>query len=181
MLRTACLVVLSVFALGACGETDVMKEIDRKVAERARKAEEAAEAGRDFLRKNAERAAVKSTPSGLQYEVVRAVAADVARPTAADRVLVHYEGKLVDGTVFDSSYARNEPISFVLNEVIPGWTEGLQLMKPGEEFTLYLPSEIGYGARGAGADIPPNAALIFRVELLGFDRPDGTSVKAPAK
>lgn len=174
MRRTLAL-VFSAVAVAAC-EPDVMKEIDRKVAERAKKAEASAAENRAWLEKNAAKPGVKTTQSGLQYEVVRALDADLARPTAADRVRVHYEGKLIDGTVFDSSYARNEPAEFVLGEVIPGWTEALQLMKPGEEFTLYLPPEIGYGARGAPPDIPPNSALIFRVELLGFERPDGSTV-----
>ncbi|MDX2234642.1 MAG: FKBP-type peptidyl-prolyl cis-trans isomerase [Hyphomonadaceae bacterium] len=177
MLRAG-LIALASVTLAACAEEDVMKEIDRKIAERAKAAESAVAEGQAYLAKNAARAEVKTTPSGLQYEVVRAVAEDLPKPTPTDRVLVHYEGKLIDGTVFDSSYARNEPIAFVLSEVIPGWTEGLQLMKPGEEFILTLPSDIGYGPQGAGADIPPNATLVFKVELLGFDRPDGTSVKA---
>lgn len=178
MFRTA-LIAFSCLGLLACEENDVMKEIDRKIAERAAKAEAIAVDSVEFLRTNAGKANVKTTPSGLQYEVVRAVAADVAKPTPADTVVVHYEGRLVDGTVFDSSYARNEPAQFVLGEVVPGWTEGLQLMKPGEEFTLVLPPAMGYGAQGAPPDIPPNAALIFKVELLGFQRPDGSTVRAP--
>lgn len=178
MLR-AILSAFALFSLVACEEGDVIKEIDRKREERVKATEVDTQKGRDFLTENAKKAGVKTTPSGLQYEVVRAVSADIARPTATDRVKVNYEGKLVNGKVFDSSYTRGQPIEFVLNEVIPGWTEGLQLMKPGEEFMFYLPSDIGYGPRGAGEDIPPNATLIFKVELLGFTRPDGKVVKAP--
>ncbi len=178
-MRRACLIVVACLALMACGEqNDVMKQIDKKQAERAQMAEDSARKSMAFLVTNGARPGVTTTPSGLQYEVVRAVAGDVAKPTSNDRVTVMYEGKLVDGQIFDSSYARKEPIAFLLGEVIPGWTEGLQLMKPGEEFTFYIPSDIGYGARGAGPDIPPNAALIFRVELLKFERPDGTTVSA---
>jgi len=170
---------LAVFSLAACEEGDVMKEIDRKREERLKVEQAQAQKDRDFLVQNATKPGVKQTPSGLQYEVVRTVAQDVPRPTAVDKVKVSYEGRLINGAVFDSSYARGEPIEFVLNEVIPGWTEGLQLMKPGEEFNLYIPADIGYGARGAGADIPLNATLIFRVELLQFTTPDGKVVKAP--
>lgn len=170
---------LAAVTLVACEESDVMKEIDRKREERVKVLEQDVKKGRDFLVSNATKAGVKQTASGLQYEVVRAVTADIGRPTAEDRVKVNYEGKLVNGNVFDSSYARGEPIEFKLNEVIPGWTEALQLMKPGEEFLIYLPPEIAYGARGAGEDIPPNSTLIFKVELLQFTRADGKVVKAP--
>ena len=178
-MRRACLTALASLALVACGQqNDVMKQIEKQQAERAQMAEESAQKSKAFLETNGARAGVKTTASGLQYEVVRAVSANVARPTPNDRVTVMYEGKLTDGAVFDSSYARKEPIAFMLGEVIPGWTEGLQLMKPGEEFKFYIPSDIGYGPRGAGPDIPPNAALVFRVELLKFERPDGTTVSA---
>jgi FKBP-type peptidyl-prolyl cis-trans isomerase FkpA len=177
LMRRACLTAFACLALMACEQgSDVMKQIDKQQAERAQMALDIAEKSKTFLVTNGARPGVTTTTSGLQYEVVRAVAADLPKPAVQDRVTVMYEGKLVDGKVFDSSYARKEPIAFTLNEVIPGWTEGLQLMKPGEEFTFYIPSDIGYGARGAGADIPPNSALIFRVELLKFERPDGTTV-----
>ena len=175
----ACLTALACLALVACDQqSEVMQQIEKQQAERQQMAADSAQKSKAFLETNGARAGVTTTASGLQYEVVRAVHADVARPTASDRVTVMYEGKLVDGKIFDSSYARKEPIAFLLGEVIPGWTEGLQLMKPGEEYTFYIPSDIGYGARGAGSDIPPNAALVFRVELLKFQRPDGTTVSA---
>lgn len=174
----ACLIAFACLALTACERNDMMQQIEQQQAEHDRLARETASMSQAFLQENAAKPGVKTTPSGLQYVVVRAVGADIARPTPTDRVTVNYEGKLINGKVFDSSYARGESIDFVLNEVIAGWTEGLQLMKPGEEFTFFIPADIGYGARGAGQDIPPNAALIFKVELLKFQRPDGTVVGA---
>ncbi len=121
-------------------------------------------AGEKFLQENALREEVKVTESGLQYEVL--VQGKGPKPTAEQTVKVHYEGTLIDGTVFDSSYKRGEPIEFPLNGVIKGWTEGLQLMPKGSKYKLYIPYELGYGERGAGQSIPPFAALIFTVELL---------------
>jgi len=124
------------------------------------------EAGKKFLEDNAKREGVKATPSALQYEVLKEGTGPKPGPTST--VEVHYEGRLINGKVFDSSYERKETISFPLNRVIPGWTEGLQLMTTGSKYRLFIPSELGYGARGAGADIPPNAALIFDVELISI-------------
>lgn len=127
-----------------------------------------AKAGQDFLAENAKRDSVKVTPSGLQYEVLQEGTG--AKPTATSTVKVNYEGKLIDGTVFDSSYERGEPISFPLNRVIPGWTEGLQLMSVGSKYRFYIPSELAYGEQGTpGGPIGPNCALIFEVELLGIE------------
>ena len=123
--------------------------------------------GEAFLKANATREGVKSTASGLQYEVIESTLGQ--KPRATDTVKVHYEGTLIDGTVFDSSYRRGEPISFALNQVIPGWTEGLQLMSIGSKYKLYIPYQLAYGARGAGEQIPPYSALIFTVELLGIE------------
>ena len=128
---------------------------------------EAKAAGEAFLAENAKREGVKVTESGLQYEVIEATIGQ--KPKATDKVRVHYEGTLIDGTVFDSSYKRGESITFGLNQVIKGWTEGLQLMSIGSKYKLYLPYQLAYGERGAGANIPPYAALIFTVELLGIE------------
>ena len=136
-------------------------ELEQKIAGEAKAAGEA------FLAENAKREGVKVTESGLQYEVLEATIGQ--KPKATDKVRVHYEGTLIDGTVFDSSYKRGESITFGLNQVIKGWTEGLQLMSIGSKYKLYLPYQLAYGERGAGANIPPYAALIFTVELLGIE------------
>jgi FKBP-type peptidyl-prolyl cis-trans isomerase FklB len=129
------------------------------------KVEEAA--GKKFLAENVSRPGITVTPSGLQYEVISMGTGNKPLPT--DRVKVHYNGTLVDGTVFDSSVERGEPAVFTLNQVIPGWTEGLQLMPTGSKFRFYIPSELGYGARSAGALIKPNSVLIFDVELISIE------------
>jgi FKBP-type peptidyl-prolyl cis-trans isomerase FkpA len=125
--------------------------------------------GAAFLVENGTREGVITTESGLQYEIV--TEGEGASPTAEDTVKVHYRGTLTDGTEFDSSFKRNEPISFPLNGVIRGWTEGLQLMKEGSTHRLYIPSELGYGPSAAGA-IPPNSVLIFDVELIQVNPED---------
>jgi len=127
----------------------------------------AKEEGEAFLANNAKREGVKTTASGLQYEVLEATIGQ--KPKASDTVRVHYEGTLIDGTVFDSSYKRGESISFPLNGVIKGWTEGLQLMSVGSKYKFFIPYQLAYGERGAGGSIPPYAALIFTVELLGIE------------
>ncbi len=119
--------------------------------------------GYQFLEENKKKEGVKVTPSGLQYKVIQEGTG--IKPLATDQVEVHYEGTLIDGTKFDSSYDRNETITFPLNGVIRGWTEGLQLMKEGAIYMLYIPAELGYGERGAGGVIGPNETLIFKVEL----------------
>lgn len=121
------------------------------------------QAGEAFLAENAKKDGVKTTASGLQYKVI--TEGSGKSPTATDTVMVNYEGKLIDGTVFDSSYERGEPIEFPLNQVIPGWTEGLQLMKPGAKYEFYIPSDLAYGEVG-NPEIEPNSVLIFTVELL---------------
>ena len=127
----------------------------------------AREAGEQFLAENAKREGVQTTASGLQYEV--RTAAIGQKPTATYRVRCHYEGRLIDGTVFDSSYQRGEPATFPLNGVIAGWTEGLQLMAIGAKYRFFIPFNLAYGAQGAGGAIPPYAALVFDVELLGIN------------
>lgn len=128
--------------------------------------DEAAQASVDFLAENGKREGVSTTDSGLQYEVMTAVEGEAAQPTAADSVSVHYHGTLIDGSVFDSSVERGEPAQFPLANVIPGWTEGLQLMKVGEKFKFFIPAELAYGARSPSPRIPANSALVFEVELL---------------
>lgn len=124
----------------------------------------ARKAGEDFLAENAKKDGVTVTASGLQYTVL--TEGTGKSPKATDKVRCHYEGTLIDGTVFDSSYKRGEPAVFGLNQVISGWTEGVQLMKEGAKFRFFIPFQLAYGERGAGASIPPYAALIFDVELL---------------
>lgn len=120
--------------------------------------------GREYLEKNKSVEGVKVTESGLQYQVVKE--GDGLQPGPNDVVTVHYTGKLIDGTVFDSSVERGEPASFPLDKVIPGWTEGLQLMSEGSQYRLFIPSELAYGSKGAGDNILPNSTLIFDVELI---------------
>ncbi|WOJ97881.1 FKBP-type peptidyl-prolyl cis-trans isomerase [Congregibacter brevis] len=129
-------------------------------------AEANAAAATAFLLENSTREGVVTTESGLQYEVIEA--GDGAMPTAEDSVEVHYRGTLIDGTEFDSSYARGEPVTFGVGQVISGWTEALQLMQVGSKYKLFIPSELAYGAGGAGERIGPNAALVFEVELLSI-------------
>lgn len=124
----------------------------------------ALEAGRAFLELNKATEGVSVTESGLQYKVETAGEGD--SPTAADSVSVHYEGRLLNGTVFDSSYERGAPANFGVGQVIPGWTEALQLMQPGAKWQVWIPSELAYGPRGAGEDIGPNEVLNFTIELL---------------
>lgn len=120
--------------------------------------------GQEFLATNKNRPGVKTTASGLQYEVI--TEGTGVKPLATDSVLVHYKGTLLSGKQFDSSYDRGEPISFPLNRVIAGWTEGVQLMPAGSKYKFFIPYNLAYGERGAGADIPPYSTLIFEVELL---------------
>ncbi|EGM76842.1 FKBP-type peptidyl-prolyl cis-trans isomerase [Rheinheimera sp. A13L] len=122
------------------------------------------EKGSAFLAENSKKEGVKTTASGLQYEVLQSGSGEI-HPSASSTVRVHYHGTLTDGTVFDSSVERDETISFPLNRVIPGWTEGLQLMKVGDKFRFFIPSGLGYGNRSAGK-IPPGSVLIFDVELF---------------
>lgn len=149
-----------------------MKEIQTAMQALAQKLEaKAAEAAKTnlaksnkFLEDNKKREGVQTTSSGLQYEVIKTGTGAV--PTAKNTVSVHYEGKLISGKVFDSSIKRNEPATFGVTQVIPGWTEALQRMKVGDKWRLFIPPNLGYGERGAGGDIGPNEALIFEVELL---------------
>jgi len=128
------------------------------------KAEENAKAGKAFLQENAKKPGVKTTKSGLQYLVLKE--GKGKSPSANSNVRVHYEGRLIDGTVFDSSIARQQPVDFRTTQVITGWTEGLQLMKVGAKYRFFIPADLAYGQIGSGDIIEPNSTLIFDIELL---------------
>ena len=137
---------------------------DYFATKQAEDAKQAISEGAVFLENNGKREGVVTTKSGLQYEVLQEGTG--RSPKATDKVRCHYEGRLINGEVFDSSYKRNEPADFGLNQVIPGWTEGVQLMKEGAKFRFFIPYLLGYGERGAGSSIPPYSTLIFDVELI---------------
>ncbi|WP_427980414.1 FKBP-type peptidyl-prolyl cis-trans isomerase [Agarivorans sp.] len=159
-----------------------LKALDEKLAGLVQaKAEADAAAAKaeseKFLADNAAREGVTVTESGLQFEVLSDAEGD--KPSAADTVTVHYKGTLTDGTPFDSSYDRGEPATFPLNRVIPGWTEGVQLMSKGAKYKFFIPSELGYGESGAGS-IPPNSVLVFEVELIDIEKADAPAEETPA-
>ncbi len=140
------------------------RKMEEKKAEFAKLSQENLDKGKAYMAENGKKKGVKTTDSGLQYEEL--TAGKGAMPKATDTVKVHYRGTLIDGTEFDSSYSRNEPVSFPLDGVIPGWTEGLQLIKEGGKARLVIPSELAYGPGGMGNAIGPNETLVFEVELL---------------
>ena len=140
------------------------KQEEKMRAELAEKGKEAKEAGEKYLAENAKKEGFVTLPSGLQYQVLKE--GNGRKPKATDSVKCHYEGMLIDGTLFDSSIQRGEPATFPLNGVIAGWTEGLQLMQEGAKYRFFIPYSLGYGEHGAGQSIPPFAALIFDVELI---------------
>ena len=140
------------------------KQEEKQRAAAAEAGKAAREAGEKYLAENAKKEGVVTLPSGLQYKVL--TEGSGKKPKATDKVKCHYEGMLIDGTLFDSSIQRGEPATFPLNGVIAGWTEGLQLMAEGSKYRLFIPYNLGYGERGAGASIPPYAALVFDVELI---------------
>lgn len=140
------------------------KQEARQRAAAAEKFKDTKEAGEKYLGENAKKEGVVTLSSGLQYQVLKE--GDGRKPSAADTVKCHYEGMLIDGTIFDSSIQRGTPAEFPLNGVIAGWTEGLQLMQEGAKYRFFIPYQLGYGERGAGASIPPFATLVFDVELI---------------
>ena len=145
-------------------------DLQKRAEERmAKMSEESAAAGKKFLEENGKRKEVTTTASGLQYEIIKKADGPVPKPT--DVVTVHYEGKLTDGKVFDSSVERGSPIDLPVSGVIPGWVEGLQLMHVGEKVKLYIPSELAYGAQSPSPTIPANSVLVFDLELLGIKDP----------
>lgn len=137
-------------------------------AERNATAQQNSDSGTTFLANNAKQKGVVTTASGLQYKIIKAGSG--ASPSASDTVTVQYEGSLINGTVFDSSYKRGQPATFAVNQVIPGWTEALQMMKPGAMWMLYIPAKLAYGEQAVGDMIPPNSTLIFKVELLSVNK-----------
>ncbi|MCX2525141.1 FKBP-type peptidyl-prolyl cis-trans isomerase [Larsenimonas rhizosphaerae] len=139
------------------------KQIAQQKAEQEKAATQNKQAGEAFLKENADKEGVKTTDSGLQYKVIKKGTGP--QPTADDTVKVDYEGTLIDGTVFDSSYKRGEPVSFQVNQVIPGWQEALKNMHEGATWMLYVPADLAYGSAGTGGSIGPNETLIFKVEL----------------
>ncbi|UFH57367.1 FKBP-type peptidyl-prolyl cis-trans isomerase [Spirosoma sp. KNUC1025] len=155
---------LTVPQAGQVMNTFMQKQMASRNAEATKVAEENKKIGDAFLAENKAKAGVTTTKSGLQYSVEKEGTG--AKPTATDRVKVHYTGKLIDGKVFDSSVERGQPAEFGVSEVIKGWTEALQLMPVGSKWKLYIPSDLAYGDRGAGADIKPGSTLVFDVELL---------------
>jgi len=146
----------------------MMKNQQAQMAEQAKQYEPNRIEGEKFLAENKKKDSVITTATGLQYKVIKM--GDGPKPTAADKVKTHYHGTLIDGTVFDSSVQRGEPVSFPVSGVIPGWVEALQLMPVGSKFKLFIPQELAYGIRGGGQTIKPYSALIFEVELLAIEK-----------
>lgn len=169
-------------------QTKAQKKMEAKAEENkkilAEKAKETKKVSEKFLTENKSKAGVKTTKSGLQYKIVKAGTGEV--PKADSQVLVHYEGKLIDGTVFDSSYKRGEPVTFGVNQVIPGWTEALTMMPVGSEWEVYIPSDLAYADKDLPG-IPANSVLVFKVELKEIKKPEtalkteATPKKDPAK
>jgi FKBP-type peptidyl-prolyl cis-trans isomerase FkpA len=141
---------------------------EKQGAEREAQSKKSVDEGAKFLAENAKKSGVKTTASGLQYEVVSEGKGD--HPKTTDKVTVHYKGTLLNGETFDSSYDRGQPVTFPLANVIPGWTEGVQLMTPGSKYKFYIPANLAYGERGAGAKIGPNSTLVFEVELISIEK-----------
>ena len=164
---------------GQVMQSFMQKQMAVRTAEATKVSAENKKAGAAFLTENKAKSGVVTTGSGLQYSIEKAGTG--AKPTTSDRVKVHYTGKLLDGTVFDSSVERGEPATFGVNEVIKGWTEALQLMPVGSKWKVYIPSDLAYGDRGAGPDIKPGSTLVFDVELLDIVKPTNPNESDAAK
>jgi FKBP-type peptidyl-prolyl cis-trans isomerase FklB len=162
MRRLAIAAVSSLLLLAACDRGPKAPEIPS-----AAEVQKNAEAAQAFMAENAKQPGIMTLPSGVQYKVLKSGPADGVSPKKEDEVRVNYEGALTNGEVFDSSYKRGSPDVFVLGNLIPAWVEAMEQMKPGDEWMLYVPPEQGYGAEGGGSKIPPNSALVFKIELLG--------------
>lgn len=180
MKRVMISAVAVLMGLAACSPANkvggVAGEIARQEKERSDRLAAAEQKVRDCIALGQSGKGLTTTASGLRWAATKPGNAALATPTAQDEVRVHYIGALMDGKVFDSSYSRGEPTQFPLGQVVPGWTEGLQLAPPGGALCLIIPSALAYGEAGAGADIPPNATLAFHVELLGIIQPGGTRI-----
>lgn len=179
-------IFMKAFAQGLAGEESQIPILDGQMIirsyatkMRAKLAEKNKKAGEDFLAENKKKDGVKTTESGLQYQVIKE--GEGKQPNEDSYVSVHYKGTLINGEEFDSSYERQKPAEFQLKRVIKGWTEGLQLMKEGAKYKLFIPSELAYGARGAGAQIKAHSTLIFEVELLKVMTPDEYKAKKEAE
>lgn len=155
------------FALSLLVAVPTLAACNKSVAQTAPGAGVEEAKGRRFLENNAKQPGVVTLPSGLQYKIVHSGPEGGPHPKLADEVKVHYEGTLIDGTVFDSTLSSGQPAVLELAGLVKGWQEALPLMRPGDEWILYIPPKLGYGERGAGGVIPPNATLIFRMQLLG--------------
>ena len=168
-MRMSLIFIAAALALGAChGPAKTATNTAQAQAESKPTAE-----GQAFLDKMAKKAGVHALPSGLMYEVVQSGPASGSHPQKGDEIKVNYEGKLVDGQVFDSSYERGQPAAMPLNHLVKAWQEAIPMMRPGDEWILYVPPELGYGAEGQGP-IPPGAVLIFRIQLIDFLPAPGT-------
>jgi FKBP-type peptidyl-prolyl cis-trans isomerase len=170
LIAAGMLLALAGAGLAACGQSmdEVDKEIDKKVAEDAAAASVNAKAGVDYLVQVGKQPGVVTLPSGLMYKVVSSPDPKGAQPAATDTVKINYEGKLVNGTVFDSSYARNEPATYPLPRLVPAWQQAVPMMHKGDTWMLYVPPALGYGERDS-AEIPANSVLIFKIQLLDIN------------
>jgi len=168
LLATAALMMMGVASCGGSDTTSNAEGTEQQAPDYGTQIKDNKTLGREFLEQNAKNDSVVQTQSGLQYMVLKEGTG--AKPGPTDEVTVHYTGRLLDGTVFDSSVERGEPATFPLNGVIAGWTEGLQLMSEGSKYRLFIPSELAYGSKGAGDQILPNSTLIFDVELIKVNK-----------
>ncbi len=154
--------LLAVWGLSSC-----TMDVEERVEKLRQQSEQNIQAGQAFLKENSQKPGVVTTESGLQYRIIEA--GDGRQPQLSDKVKAHYRGTLIDGTEFDSSYARGKPAVFPVDRLIPGWTEALQLMREGARWELYIPSQLAYGKKSPSRDIPPSSTLIFELELLAIE------------
>lgn len=153
------------------------QQIQKQRQKQEQSSQDNQKAGAAFLADNAKKDGVKKTADGLQYKVIKSGDSKGAKPTGDDTVRVNYEGRLINGTVFDSSYKRGQPVTFKVNEVIPGWQEALKMMRPGDQWEIYIPANLAYGPAGVGP-IGPNETLIFKVDLMAVNPTDSNDQKS---